>query len=350
MFVDRIRMWARAGNGGNGCSSFRREAYVPEGGPDGGDGGQGGSVSLRVNPHLNNLVHLKYKPHQFAPHGGHGKGANRTGRSGKDLIIEIPPGTVVSRLPAPEDSWDRSVPFDNAEFLADMIETGESYTLARGGKGGRGNARFKSSTNQAPRQWEPGKPGERGQFMLELKSIADIGLVGFPNAGKSSLLGAISAAHPKVAAYPFTTLTPSIGVVEHEDGTRMTVADIPGLIEGAHAGVGLGHDFLRHIERCRVLAFVLDMAGSEGRDPLEDYRQLRKEVSLYSEELAGRPHLIVANKMDLPEAEAHCQNMRAQSRVPCVAISVTDKSGLEEARSRMKELLDSEIDDYTESK
>lgn len=340
MFVDRIRIWARAGNGGNGCSSFRREAHVPEGGPDGGDGGRGGSVTLVVNPHLNNLIHLKYKPHQFAPNGEHGKGANRTGKSGADLIIEVPPGTVVSRLPAPDDLWDRSVPFDQAEILTDLVTAETTYALVRGGKGGRGNARFKSSTNQAPREWEPGQLGERGQFMLELKSIADVGLVGFPNAGKSSLLGAISAAHPKVAAYPFTTLTPSIGVVDHDDGRRTTVADIPGLIEGAHAGVGLGHDFLRHIERCRVLAFVLDTAGSEGRDPLEDYQLLRREVSIYSTELAERPHLIVANKMDLSDAEEFVSRLKNQSRVPVLPISASVGTGLDSLKAALRILME----------
>lgn len=313
---------------------------MPEGGPDGGDGGRGGSVSLIVNPHLNNLVHLRYKPHQFATNGGHGKGANRTGKSGKDLIIEVPPGTVVSRLPAPDELWDRSVPFEQAEVLTDLVTSGATYELVCGGKGGRGNTRFKTSTNQAPRECEPGQPGERGQFMLELKSIADVGLVGFPNAGKSSLLGALSAAHPKVAAYPFTTLTPSIGVVEDEDGVRITVADIPGLIEGAHAGVGLGHDFLRHIERCRVLAFVLDMAGSEGRDPLEDYQLLRREVSLYSQELAERPHLIVANKMDLPEADDYLTRLQTQSRVPVLPISASTKTGLAALNAALRTLME----------
>ncbi|MEO0453047.1 MAG: GTPase ObgE [Verrucomicrobiota bacterium] len=337
MFVDRLRIWARAGNGGNGCSSFRREAFVPEGGPDGGDGGKGGSVVLRVNPHLNNLNHLRYKPHQFAEKGNHGKGANRTGRSGKDLIVEVPPGTVVSELPASEESWDRSVAFEEAVLLTDLIREDEEYVLSKGGGGGRGNTRFKTSTNQAPRDWEPGEPGEKGQFMLELKSIADIGLVGFPNAGKSSLLRAVSAAHPKVASYPFTTLTPSIGVVESLTQERFTVADIPGLIEGAHAGVGLGHDFLRHIERCSVLAFVIDMAGSEGRDPMEDYQLLRKEVKLFSTELAERPHLVVANKMDLPEAETHLAHFKTRCRTLVCAISVEEKIGIDPLKDAFRE-------------
>jgi len=335
MFIDRVRIWAKGGRGGDGCSSFRREKYVPKGGPDGGDGGNGGNVILEVDPQLNNLVHLKFQPHQFAEKGGHGKGGLKSGKKGKELLIKVPPGTIVYLLPTTEENFERSVDLEYAEQVADMIEPGQRFTLAAGGRGGRGNPHFRSSTNQAPRRFDEGRAGEEKQYFLELKSIAEVGLVGYPNAGKSSLISAISAARPKIAPYPFTTLVPVIGIVEMPDYKRFTVADIPGLIEGAHEGVGLGHDFLRHVERCRLLAFVLDMAGFEGRDPVSDYRQLRTELKLHEATLAERPFIIVANKMDLPGADENLKNFRKKFRQKIIPISASTGEGVEALKNEL---------------
>ncbi|MEJ0000763.1 MAG: GTPase ObgE [Verrucomicrobiota bacterium] len=352
MFVDRVRIVARAGNGGAGACSFLREKNRPDGGPDGGNGGSGGSVVLVVDPQINNLIKYRYAPHQFARNGQNGGKKQMTGKSGADCLLPVPPGTVVSRIPeavipvgqdefgegrrVPEDL--ASVPEDKTvlETVADLTKPGERYVLCAGGRGGRGNMNFKSSTNQAPRRYEEGERGERGQFQLELKSIADAGLVGYPNAGKSTLLSRLSHAHPKIAPYPFTTLEPMIGVVEYPDFTRLTVADIPGLIEGAHEGVGLGHEFLRHIERCRMLLFVIDMAGSEGRDPRDDFAQLRKEISLYQKELAERPYLVVANKMDLPEAAENLKKFKRRVKREIVPLSLADDSTIENLKTVLK--------------
>jgi len=340
MFVDRVRIWAIAGNGGDGCSSFLREKFVPKGGPNGGDGGNGGSIILRVNPHLNNLVHLKFQPHIFAEKGVKGMRQTKTGKSGQDRIVDVPPGTSVFHLPTTEDTFERAANDSNGELVADLVSEGQTFILSKGGRGGKGNVHYKSSTHQAPTYFQKGTPGGRGQYILELKSIADIGLVGFPNAGKSSLLGKISAAQPKVAPYPFTTLQPTVGVVEYPGYKRVTVADIPGLIEGAHEGVGLGHDFLRHIERCRVLAFVLDMAGSEARDPLDDYAQLRTEIKLYEAELSRRPHFVVANKIDLESAAENLARFKKRFRAKVIPISTLDGTGMDtlkrEIHSRLR--------------
>ncbi len=342
MFVDRIRVWARGGKGGNGCCSFRREKFAPMGGPDGGDGGKGGDVVIEVNPHLNNLVHLRFKPHHFAPSGSPGRGSQCTGRGGKILKIEVPPGTVISRLPSTESEIERSVPFELAEPLVDLTQPGEKYVLCRGGKGGRGNLFFKSSNNKAPTEYEPGSPGEYGQFSFELKSIADVGLVGYPNAGKSSLLRAVSAATPKVAPYPFTTLAPFIGVVENDSRTRrFTMADIPGLIEGASEGVGLGHDFLRHIERCALLVFVLDMSGQEDRDPLDDFAQLRKEIKNYDLALSERNYLIVANKMDIPESAENLRRFKTRYKMETWPLSTATGEGVGDLVNKLFELTSS---------
>jgi GTP-binding protein len=329
MFVDRVRVWARGGKGGSGCSSFRREAFVPRGGPDGGDGGDGGNVIIKVNPHLNNLTHLKYKPHHFAEKGTHGKGSQRTGRKGKHLIVEVPPGTVIARLPAPQETIERSVPFELAEPFADLTKPESTFVLTKGGKGGRGNLHFKSAINKAPTECEVGEEGEYGQYAFELKSIADVGLVGYPNAGKSSLLRCLSAATPKVAPYPFTTMSPAVGIIEDESNNRFTMADIPGLIEGASEGVGLGHDFLRHIERCSLLVFVLDMSDLEKRDPIQDFIQLRKEIKNYDETLAQREYLVVGNKVDLPESEEHLKRFESTQRLPMIKISAKTGEGTE---------------------
>jgi GTP-binding protein len=343
MFVDRVRIVARAGNGGPGACSFLREKNMPDGGPDGGNGGRGGSVVVLVDPHVNNLIRYRYSPHQFAKNGQNGGKKQMSGRSGADCIITVPPGTVVSRIPdemlqvaAPTDL--AAMPDDPAllERVADLVQTGEKFVLCTGGRGGRGNMNFKSSVNQAPRRYEEGEEGERGQFQLELKSIADAGLVGYPNAGKSTLLSRLSAAHPKIAPYPFTTLEPMIGVIEYPDFARVTVADIPGLIEGAHAGVGLGYEFLRHIERCRVLLFVIDMSGMEGRDPRDDFAQLRKEISLYQKEMGERPYLIIANKMDLPDAAENLKKFKRRVRRDVLPIAGDKPEGIDELKRLLR--------------
>lgn len=339
MFVDRVRIWARAGKGGDGCVSFRRAKFEPKGGPDGGDGGKGGDILIKASHHMNNLVHLKYGPHHYADNGRQGGGQRKTGKSGKTHIIEVPVGTMILGLPTDPDHFDRPVDEQEAFLTIDITDSDQTYVLCAGGNGGKGNSNFKSSTNQAPRKFTKGKPGELGQFIFELKSIADIGLVGFPNAGKSSLLGALSQARPKVANYPFTTLRPSVGILEDENFNRITMADIPGLIEGAHEGVGLGHDFLRHVERCGVLLFVLDTAGIDGRDPLSDFHLLRKEVNLYQQELSKRPYLIVANKIDLPESEENLKILRQQLSGEIFEISIAEGIGLDALKARLHNLV-----------
>ena len=340
MFVDRIKVFAQAGKGGRGCASFRREKFVPKGGPDGGDGGRGGNVILRADRHVDNLANLFYEPIIKAKDGGHGMGKKMSGRAGADKVVKIPVGTVVWRgeqtMPMIPSELEASheitstVPWQDsstshgmtgAEVVADLTRDGQDFVLCRGGAGGKGNVHFKSSRNRAPRQYTEGEEGEQGHFLLELRTIADVGLVGYPNAGKSTLLRKISAARPKVAAYPFTTLHPIVGVIEFPGYRRGTVADIPGLIKGAHLGLGLGHEFLRHITRCHLLIFVVDIAGSEGRNPVEDLQNLRRELDLYDRTLSSRPWLVVANKMDLPGAT---ENLKAlQARFPKVQILPT---------------------------
>jgi len=340
MFVDRIKVFAQAGKGGRGCASFRREKFVPKGGPDGGDGGRGGNVILRADRHVDNLANLFYEPIIKAKDGGHGMGKKMSGRAGADKVVKIPVGTVVWRgeqtmpvIPseveasheitstAPWQDSSTSHGMTGAEVVADLTRDGQDFMLCRGGAGGKGNVHFKSSRNRAPRQYTEGEEGEQGHFLLELRTIADVGLVGYPNAGKSTLLRKISAARPKVAAYPFTTLHPIVGVIEFPGYRRGTVADIPGLIKGAHLGLGLGHEFLRHITRCHLLIFVVDIAGSEGRNPVEDLQNLRRELDLYDRTLSSRPWLVVANKMDLPGAS---ENLKAlQARFPKVQILPT---------------------------
>jgi len=327
MFVDRVKVFAQAGKGGRGCVSFRREKFVPKGGPDGGDGGRGGNVILRADRHVDNLVNLFYEPIIKAKNGGHGMGKKMSGRAGADKIVKVPVGTIV--WPAAEEKHStpnvqRSTSNSEALEIARLIDLtadGEEFVLCRGGAGGKGNVHFKSSRNRAPRQYTEGGEGEHGYFVFELRTIADAGLVGYPNAGKSTLLRKISAARPKVAAYPFTTLHPIVGVIEFPGYRRATVADIPGLIEGAHRGLGLGHEFLRHITRCRVLVFVVDVAGSEGRNPVEDLQNLRREIDLYDPTLSARAWFVVANKMDLPGAEENLKSL--QDRFPKLQIIPT---------------------------
>ncbi len=296
MFVDTARIFVKAGDGGDGCVSFRREKYVPFGGPDGGDGGKGGDIVLVADPDLHTLMDFRYQRHFRAERGQHGQGANRHGAAGDDLRLRVPPGTLVRDA-------------ETGAVLADLAHPGQEVVVARGGRGGRGNARFKGPTNQAPRHAEPGKPGEERWLELELKLLADVGLVGFPNAGKSTLLSRLTAARPKVGAYPFTTLVPNLGVAEYQ-GESFVLADIPGLIEGAHRGAGLGHEFLRHVERTRVLVHVVDAAGTEGRDPVEDYRTVNRELELHDPELLYRPQVVAANKVDLPAAREHLPRLR----------------------------------------
>jgi len=312
-FIDRARISARAGRGGNGCVSFRREKYVPRGGPDGGRGGAGGDVILEASRQVGDLVAFQYRPQLKAADGGHGRGKQMTGADGEDLVRPVPLGTVVRRA-------------GSGEELADLVEENQRVVLARGGRGGRGNASYATSTNRAPRISEPGEEGEEGDFELELKILAEVGLVGYPNAGKSTLITGISRARPRIAPYPFTTLSPHPGMVEDPEGFRdpISVADIPGLVEDAHRGVGLGHRFLRHIERSRVLLYVIDMAGTDGRDPFEDYNSLRRELELHRENLSGRPFLVAANKMDLASAAEGYRRFLGRSglgpdRVPAVS-------------------------------
>jgi GTPase len=348
MFVDRIRIHAKAGDGGNGCVSFRREKFVPRGGPDGGDGGKGGDIILRTNVHTDNLVDFYYQPLLKAARGEHGMGKNMYGKAGADNIFNVPTGTLVYRIPTAvsrdgppaEPAGKPVISAADCELVDDLDHDDQELILCRGGEGGKGNTHFKSSTNRAPRQFTEGAPGEEGDFLLELRKIADAGLVGYPNAGKSTLIGRVSAAHPKVAPYPFTTLNPVIGVVEFDGYKRATVADIPGLIEGAHRNVGLGHDFLRHIVRCKLLIFVLDIAGSEGRNPIEDLGALRRELDLYDPTLNQRPWMIVANKMDLPGAEENLAAVR--KRYPdkiVIPVIAADGRGITELKSALRTFL-----------
>ncbi|MBV8378175.1 MAG: GTPase ObgE [Verrucomicrobia bacterium] len=352
MFVDRIRIHAKAGDGGNGCVSFRREKFVPRGGPDGGDGGKGGDIIFRTNVHTDNLVAFYYQPLLKASRGEHGMGKNMYGKAGKDSIHKVPAGTLIYRipshileLPTAEETLDVPPPKlvispMDCELVADLNQENQELILCRGGSGGKGNTHFKSSTNRAPRQFTEGESGEEGYFLLELRKIADVGLVGYPNAGKSTLLGKVSAAHPKIAPYPFTTLNPVVGVVEFEGYRRATVADIPGLIEGAHQNVGLGHDFLRHIVRCKLLVFILDAAGSEGRNPMEDLHSLRRELDLYDPTLSQRSWIIAANKMDLPNAEENLAILR--NRFPekmIVPMVAADGRGVDDFKRALHTLL-----------
>ena len=334
MFVDRIKVFAQAGSGGRGSVSFRREKFVPKGGPDGGDGGRGGEVILRADRHVDNLSNLFYEPIIKAKSGGHGMGKKMHGKSAPTKIVKVPVGTIV--WPADEKGRPTS-----AAPIVDLTQDGEEFVLCRGGAGGKGNVHFKSSRNRAPRQYTEGEEGEAGHFSLELRTIADAGLVGYPNAGKSTLVRQISAARPRVAAYPFTTLHPIIGVVEFSGYRRATIADIPGLIEGAHRGLGLGHEFLRHITRCRIFLFVVDVAGSEGRNPVEDLQQLRKELDLYDPLLSQRPWFVIANKMDLSGADENLRALRGKfSKIDIVPVSAAKGEGIDELKTKLAKWLE----------
>ena len=328
MFVDEVDIHVTAGHGGRGCLSFRREKFVPRGGPDGGDGGCGGSIHIIASPHHNTLVHYRFHPEFRARRGAHGEGANRSGRDGGDLELEVPAGTIVYEMTE-----------DGPTELADLIDVGQRLLAAKGGLGGRGNARFATSTNQAPRRAEPGLEGEDRQLRLRLKLLADVGIVGFPNVGKSTLIAHISAARPKIADYPFTTLSPNLGVVGMSDNRSFVVADIPGLIEGAHSGYGLGHRFLGHLERTKVLVHIIDVSSASGRDPLNDYDAIRRELALYPIDpndgvrpLDQRPQVVAANKIDALDEPSRLDRLSAvlrEQEVPVYPISAVTGEGLQ---------------------
>lgn len=319
VFKDKVRIHVFAGNGGNGSGAFRREKYIEFGGPSGGDGGNGGSVILVGDRDTNSLLDLYFNPIHKAEHGEPGRNKDRYGRCGKDLRVKVPCGTVVRDA-------------NTDEVLGEVIEHGQELLVAQGGRRGLGNIHFKSSKNRAPRKFTLGKEGEEKELWLELKIISQIGLVGYPNAGKSTLLSKLTHAHPKVAPYPFTTLNPIIGTIDYPDFRKLQVADIPGLIEGAHAGVGLGHDFLRHIERTEFLVFVIDMGGTDNRDPVDDYRALRKELKLYKADLDKRPFLIVANKMDLTASAENYRRFVAKTRKTPLKATAELEEGIDELK------------------
>ncbi len=359
MFIDQIKVFARAGHGGKGCVAFLRETFRPKGGPSGGNGGRGGDVILQADHDLNNLVAQFYNPRLIAEPGEAGMGKGMDGHAGEDVLIKVPCGTLVWKLsrppaePAPEETdapaaaplvlstghrerirhagRNRAVEINLAadesidpkeisrdpeekELVADLTEHEQRFILCKGGRGGLGNRNFATAARQTPRFAQPGEPAEEGEFLFELRIMADVGLVGYPNAGKSTLLAAISKARPKIAPYPFTTLHPQIGIVEFEDYLRLTVCDVPGLIEGAHQNVGLGHAFLRHIQRCKVLVILLDMAGTDGRQPSDDYQQVLHELELYNPSMIEKPHIVVANKMDEPAAEENLKKFKRKIR------------------------------------
>jgi len=331
MFVDRVDVVVRAGRGGNGCVSFRREYRVPKGGPDGGRGGDGGSVILIADPSCHSLSFFRFHPINKAGSGGHGEGSNKSGKKGDDLVLSVPVGTVVKAK-------------GEADVLCDLAHPGDRFPAARGGKGGRGNASFATSTHQAPREHEPGRPGEERELVLELKLIADVGLVGFPNAGKSTLISKVSAARPVIADYPFTTLIPHLGVVDAGRRRSFIMADIPGLIEGAHLGHGLGIRFLRHIERTKVLVQVVDVSPFTGRDPVDDVRVVSRELEAYNPGLLNRPQFIVANKTDLlDDRDGRLAGLRSLARArkqPFHAISALTGEGLRRLVSAIAGLLE----------
>jgi GTP-binding protein len=325
MFIDRVVVRVEAGTGGSGASSFRREKFVPMGGPDGGDGGRGGDVIVRADRNLGTLLDYTYRDSWKAERGDHGSGSNKSGRSGADVVMPVPPGTVIRDA-------------ESNELLGEVVEHGQEIIVAKGGRGGRGNAKFATATHQAPREWEPGDEGEVRQLELELKLIADVGLVGQPNAGKSTLLSVVSAARPKIADYPFTTLEPNLGVVQLDNYRTYVVADIPGLIEGAHTGAGLGIQFLRHIERTRLLAHLVDVSEASGRDPVHDFEIVMSELSSFSDDLPHKPMIVVATKLDSaqdPERVAALRRIAGERDLPFFEISSATGQGIDALKFAM---------------
>lgn len=329
MFVDQVQIYVKAGDGGNGLVAFRREKYVPKGGPAGGDGGKGGNVVFEVDEGLNTLMNFRYNRHYKAKHGENGMSKTQHGKNAANLIVPVPPGTIVSDV-------------ETGETIADLIIHKQQVVIAEGGRGGRGNTRFASPRNPAPDIAEKGEPGVEKTLQVELKLLADVGLVGFPSVGKSTLLSVVTAAKPKIADYHFTTLAPNLGVVATEDQRSFVMADLPGLMEGAHTGLGLGHQFLKHIERTRVIIHVIDMAATEGRDPYDDYMKINNELTSYEPGLLDRPQIIAANKMEMPDAESNLEKfkMNIQSDVPIFPISALTRSGLQDLLYTVADLLE----------
>lgn len=330
MFVDQVEIYVKAGNGGDGLVSYRREKFVPKGGPSGGDGGSGGDVLFEVDEGFNTLMHFRYNRHHKAKHGENGMSQKQHGKNAAPLVISVPPGTIVTDT-------------DTGEIIADLTIHQQRALIAKGGRGGRGNARFATSRNPAPDIAEKGEPGLEKTIQVELKLLADVGLVGFPNVGKSTLLSVVTAADPKVAGYHFTTLAPNLGVVATEDERSFVMADLPGLMEGAHTGIGLGHQFLRHIERTRVIVHVIDMAGTEARDPYDDYVTINNELKAYQPDLWDRPQIIAANKMEMPGAQENLEAFQAKldGSIPIFPISALTKTGLRSLLYKTADLLDS---------
>ncbi|GIP06852.1 MULTISPECIES: GTPase ObgE [Paenibacillus] len=333
MFVDKAKVYVKGGDGGDGLIAFRREKYVPEGGPAGGDGGKGGDVIFRVDEGLRTLMDFRYQKHFKAKRGEKGRNKSQHGANAESMIVRIPPGTILT-----DD--------DTGEVIGDLTRHGQQVVVARGGRGGRGNIRFATPNNPAPELAENGEEGEERYVTMELKVMADVGLVGFPSVGKSTLLSVVSAAQPKIGAYHFTTITPNLGMVEVGDGRNFVMADLPGLIEGAHEGVGLGHEFLRHVERTRVIIHVVDMAGTEGRDPFEDWQKINDEIRLYNPVLIERPQIVAANKMDMPEAEEYLTAFKEKVKeirpdIEVMPISSLTRQGIQELLYRTIDVLES---------
>jgi len=328
MFLDKARIFVKGGDGGDGQMSFRREKYIPEGGPSGGDGGRGGNVIFKVDTGMTTLRDFRYKRHYKADNGEKGQSKNMHGHGAEDTLVSVPPGTLLRDA-------------DTGDLIADMVDAGQVVVVAKGGRGGRGNARFVSSVNRVPRFAEKGEPGQQLWVALELKLLADVGLIGYPSVGKSSILSRVSAAKPEIAAYHFTTVTPVLGVVDVDENCSFVLADIPGLIEGAHEGIGLGHEFLRHVDRTKLLIHVLDMAGSEGRDPVEDFETINTELRLYSERLGQRQQIVAANKMDLPEAAENLEKFRqfTGDQYKIFPVSAATGEGLRELMFHIASLL-----------